>query len=131
MLYSKYMETNHNKRMVIWSSILFSVHALEELVTRFYDIDLIIGHLVGLFGGTELIVFIALQLLLIIFLVIAYKRTNRLMLSLLGVLILFELEHIFRTIMKWQYYPGVVTGTLFLPLGFFYWKMLISTLRKF
>ena len=43
-----------------------------------------------------------------------------------GIIFIFEIHHIVEAVIRWQYYPGMISAFLFPIIGFFYWKALLK-----
>lgn len=116
---------------------LFIVHGVEEFVTHFSDIDAhdqaIFGILSGLsnHGATFVTFQVMLWLLLLIsFLLLLGPKWQFSVLALVGVIYLYELHHIYKAIMIWGYYPGLITSLAFPVFAFFFWKEWIRIYKK-
>ena len=125
------------KLLFLLSIPLFITHGLEEYFTGFFNIDPIFKFVfqyfenMTVFQATFLLFQIMLWLFLItfFFLILGGKWPLRLMV-ILGVVLIFELHHIIRTIVEWSYYPGTITALLFPILAFFFWKELINNFKE-
>lgn len=120
------------KNLFLISIPIFIAHGLEEYFTNFYTFDpVLFKHL----GDTTKELFIIAQVgLIVLALIIYYFLLNRkpgFMISILwGVLLILEFEHLYRAISLGGYTPGLITGLLFIPLNFFYWKEFLINWRK-
>ena len=118
------------QQILVLAIPLFIVHGLEEYATGFYTIDPIFKFLSGVWRhdgvsgnlftfSNYVLVFACVSALLI-----SGKRWQLWLLSILGIIFFFEIHHIIEAIFRWQYYPGMITATLFPVVGIFYWKEL-------
>lgn len=119
------------QQILVLAIPLFIVHGLEEYATGFYTIDPIFKFFFQAFGGMTVFqaTFLLFQIMfwsLLVFsaLLISGKRWQLWLLSILGIIFFFEIHHIIEAIFRWQYYPGMITATLFPVVGIFYWKEL-------
>jgi hypothetical protein len=117
------------ERLFLLSPPLFVVHAVEEYLTKSYEIDPSFGMVGQFIGLSSLTVFLVEQVLLFIFLFIVAAMVYRgavpkVMAIILGLIFLVELSHPLLSIYKGNYSPGLVSGMLLLVLAFFYWQQL-------
>ncbi len=123
------MITQKLKNIFLVSIFLWIAHGTEELVTGFYNVD---SHVKFLFGFTESFTslhtaFLVFQIMLWLMLIVSYllisepKWQLRLML-IPGLIMVYELHHLYKAIEVGGYYPGLLTALLFPVTGYFYWK---------
>lgn len=111
---------------------LFIAHGLEEYFTGFYNTDSIFYFVFQPFGSMSVFqaTFLLFQIMIWILLIVSYLILSRRMLlkllTFLGLIFVFELSHLIKALISWNYYPGLITGLLFPIIGFFYWKELIK-----
>lgn len=111
------------------SIIFFIAHGVEEYLTHFYDVD---THGQAIFGllnslsnhGATFVVFqIMLWLLLVIsFLLLCGEKWQFRVLSIAGVVYVYEIHHIIKAILVGGYYPGLITALVFPFFAVFFWK---------
>ncbi len=109
---------------------IFIIHGLEEYFTGLYNVDSFYQS----FSNPKTVFVIVVLILANISVIISYLliRKNKyvLILSLLlGILLLYELTHIYRAIMIGGYYPGLITAIPILILGIFFWRELIKIIK--
>lgn len=116
--------SNRLKNLFLLSILLFIAHGIEELITGFDRID----------SQVQLLIirpFLTFQIIIWLFLIIAYlillgpKWQLRLMV-IPGLIMIYELYHIYKALIVGGYYPGSITGLLFPVLAFFFWKELLK-----
>ena len=119
------------KTIFLISIPIFIAHGLEEILFGFAAND---SHVAFMFGKlaslpTTQAVFIMFQIMIWLLLVISYllllghKWQLRLM-SILGIIFVYELHHLYKAISVGGYYPGIVTAIPLYIIGFFFWKEL-------
>lgn len=123
------------KTIFIISIPVFIAHGLEEFFNNFYNIDwstkLVFGFLneMSVPQATFLVFQIMLWLALIVFAFLIANEKWRLRLMLLpGIIYIFELQHIWKALESWSYYPGVITAIAFPFITFFFWRELLKQL---
>ncbi len=126
------MKLNKFELIFLVLTSVFIIHGLEEYLTEFYKIDwsyrLIFGNLSDIPQ-----IFLAYQASLWLLLLLTYvllKRGKRIswLLIVLGVMSVFELQHVYAAIVSQSYYPGLITSLFFPIVGFFFWKELLKKL---
>ncbi|MEK6860645.1 MAG: HXXEE domain-containing protein [Nanoarchaeota archaeon] len=124
------------KNIILISILIFIAHGLEEYFTGFYDVDIFFNFFIKLFGYTNLnqAIFITFEIVVWLFLIISFflikdRKFILFITTIWGLILIFELHHLIKALLKWDYYPGTVTAILLLIIGFFYWKELIINLK--
>src|SRR3989344_4296074 len=125
------------KNLFLLSTFLFVLHGIEEIFTGFYAID---SHVAFVFGWLEPFLslqstFIFFQLLLWVFLFSVYfflldGKWGTAVAVIIGLVFIYELDHLYKAATVGGYYPGLWTALLFPVFGFFYWRELSSILLK-
>jgi hypothetical protein len=115
---------------------LFIAHGAEELMTGFYNMD---SHVKFMFGFVESLTplhaaFLVFQIMLWLMLIVSYlllrgeKWQLRLM-AIPGLVMVYELHHIYKAIVVGGYYPGLITALFFPIIGLFFWKEYLNSLN--
>ncbi len=112
---------------------LFVLHGIEEYRTGFYKVDELVQFISRPFlemSGHQTM-FITLQvmfwlLLIVSFLLVASERWRFRIMVVFGLVYVLELQHIWKAVTSWNYYPGLITAFLFPIVGYFFWKELIK-----
>jgi len=128
------------QNLFLLSIVLFIAHGIEEYFTGFYNVDTFFKFVfqffetMSVFQATFLLFQIMVWILLIVSYLLIFKKDWILvLLTILGLVFIFELHHLIKAVMLWEYYPGSIVAIFFPILGFFYWKELIrlyKTKRK-
>jgi len=129
--------SNKLKTIFIISIPIFIAHGLEEFFNGFYNVDWSFKFVFGFLDtmtvsqATFLVFQIMLWLAFIVFAFLIASEKWRLRLMVLpGIIYIFELHHIWKTLENWSYYPGVITAIAFPIIGFLFWKELLKDLSK-
>ena len=129
--------SNKLKTIFIISIPIFIAHGLEEFFNGFYNVDWSFKFVFGFLDtmtvsqATFLVFQIMLWLAFIVFAFLIASEKWRLRLMVLpGIIYIFELHHIWKTLENWSYYPGVITAIAFPIIGFLFWKELLKELLK-
>lgn len=114
--------------------LLFIAHGLEEYFTGFYHIDPSIQNIFGRPGFNLDTTFLVFQVVFWLFLIIGFFLVRRIILpktilTITGLLMLYEFYHIYKAIMVGGYYPGLLTALVFPIIAFFFWKELIKNYK--
>ena len=124
------------KDIILISIFIFIIHGVEEYLTGFYNVDTIFNFVFGYFSLfiNLKIIFVVFQLiwwlsLLTFFLFIHKNKISLLFLVLFGLVFIFELHHIAKSVIFSEYYPGLISSVLFPIIGFFYWRELIINIK--
>src|SRR3989338_5209162 len=128
---SKKLKTIFTVSVVFWIA-----HGLEEYFTGFYDVDWsirvfsVILEKMSVPQATFLVFQIMLWLAFIVFAFLIASEKWRLRLMMLpGIIYIFELHHVWKTLESGSYYPGVITAITFPIIGFLFWKELIKNFQ--
>lgn len=110
---------------------VFIVHGLEEYFTGLYNVDSFYQS----FSNPKAVFVIIVLILANTSLVVSYLliRKNKWLLGLsflLGILLIYELSHLYRAVMVGGYYPGLYTALLFPIIGYFYGIEFIRNYKK-
>ena len=116
---------------------LVIAHGLEEYLTGFYDRDIFSRFIFQYFEGmpiyqaTFLLFQIIISLLLIVYFILVFKKEWWIYITgLIAFIMIFEIHHLIKAIIRLDYYPGLGTA-LFTPiLGFLIMKELIMLKKK-
>ena len=121
------MVSKNLRKLFLFSIPLFIAHGIEEYITGFYTFDpLLFGHLGSLSKPLYILSKIALiAVALTVYLFILDKKFAFIVAILWGLLLAFEIEHLYRAVSLHMYTSGLFTGILLVILGIFYWKELI------
>ncbi len=127
------MITQRLKNIFLMSIVLWIAHGTEELVTGFYNVD---SHVKFFFGFTEKLTslhtaFLIFQIMLWLMLIVSYllvsgDKWQRRLMFIPGLIMIYELHHLYKAVEVGGYYPGLVTALLFPIIGYFYWKELVQ-----
>lgn len=114
--------------------LLFIAHGIEEYLTDFYLVDRSFLLTLGKIGPPK-VIFIIYQLVFWLLLTLLWLKLRRgktptLLLAFVGLLLLLELQHWYESLSGAHYYPGFITALFFPVLSFFYWKELITSLKR-
>lgn len=112
---------------------VFIAHGLEEYFTGFYNVDGISRFVFSplesmpVLQATFLLFQIMIWLLLVVSLLLITSEKWQLRLMIIpGLIYIFELHHLWRALMSWNYYPGVITAIAFPIVSFLFWKELLN-----
>ena len=112
---------------------LFIAHGLEEYFTGIYVVDSQVQFALAFLKplGSLQTRFLIYQIVLWALLVTAYLLVRKgilqtLLSVLLGLILIYELQHFYGAFITGGYYPGLVTAFLFPVIGFFLWKELFK-----
>lgn len=109
---------------------IFIVHSLEEYFVGFYNINSFYRSFSNPQMAFLIIVVISFNLLMIISYILIQKNIGGLILpTLVGLVLIYELIHIYEAIKVGGYYPGLYTGIIFPFLGYLYWRELIRNYK--
>lgn len=114
------------------SALLFTLHGIEEYLTDFHHVDLSFKFVFAplLIGDASRAAFVTFQvmiwiLLWISFIILQGRKWLLRLLFVFGIVMIFELHHLFEAVIKQSYYPGALTALFFPLVAFFYWKELL------
>ena len=105
--------------------LIQALHSIEEHIFRFYDQFPIFSFYDKTYASIPQAVFVTFNvafvlLLLLGFLLTFFKRARRVFPLAFAVLEFVNgLYHVFWSLIAWRYFPGTVTGLLFLPVAFY------------
>lgn len=115
---------------------LFIAHGIEEYITRFYDIYPILNFkwTENIFSSIPQATFFTVQtmwwvLLLVAYILLRHDKGTLYLMTLVGLIYLYEIHHILTAITSQGYIPGFTTALLFPFIAFFYWKELIKNMK--
>ena len=128
------MITNRLKNIFALSIPLFIAHGIEEILTGFYNIDSQAEFWFGNLNSLPVAqaTFMLFQIMIWLMLIVAYllllgpKWQLRLM-FIPGVVLVYELHHLYKAFEVGGYYPGLITALLFPIIAFFFWKELVKS----
>ncbi len=130
------MITNRLKILFLISIPVFFAHSIEEYYNNMYNVDSTFRYVYSVFQSMSIYQTSFIQLsvmiwliLIISFLLIYSNKWHLRFMLLLGIIYVLELHHIVKAIVILDYYPGVVTSSMFLIIGIYYWKEIISIYR--
>ena len=117
--------------------VLWIAHGVEELTTGFYNVD---SHVKFMFGFVERLSplhasFLVFQIMLWILLIISYllirgpKWQLRLMI-IPGLILIYELHHVYKAFEISGYYPGLITALFFPIIAVYFWQELLRCFKK-
>lgn len=116
---------------------LFIAHGAEEYLTGFYNLDRWDEWIFGLLPLTSIhqSMFATFQvmfwlLLIVALLLLLSERVRFYMLGLIGVVYLFELHHVIKAAIVWNYYPGLLTALVFPVVAILFWKEWLSNMPR-
>ena len=116
---------------------IFIAHGLEEYFNGFYNRDSIFKFFfhyletISVPQATFLLFQIMLWLLLIVSaLLITNGKWQLRLMVVVGLIYIFELHHLWKALMSWDYYPGVITAIAFPVIGFLFWKELLKNYKR-
>jgi len=125
------------KTIFIISIPIFIAHGLEEFFNGFYNVDWSFKFAFGFLEtmsvpqATFLVFQIMLWLAFIVFAFLIASEKWRLRLMILpGLIYIFELHHIWKTLEGWSYYPGVITAIAFPVIAILFWKELLTNFKN-
>ncbi len=115
---------------------LFILHGIEEYRTGFYSDNKLYQFVFQPFleMSWHQVMFATFQvmlwlLLIVSFLLVASERWRLRLMVVLGLVYVFELHHIWKAVVSWSYYPGLITAIPLIIVGFFFWKELLQNWR--
>lgn len=113
---------------------LFILHAIEEWYTEMFNVDWFFMRSASFFHTTSETVFLIFELIWCTFLIILFwgilKGKWRFpIMILLGIILLFETQHLISAILAWGYYPGSITSLMLLAVTPIFWKEVIHFYR--
>lgn len=124
------------KEIYLVTIVLFLVHAVEEYFTHFPTVDPILTAVASKIPLNPNFLFILLQIIWTTFLVVVFfiapsrGKFSLSLMVLVGLVLIFELEHLIRAIMSQSYYPGLATAILLAIVGFTFWNELTRGFKR-
>lgn len=108
------------------------IHGIEERLTHFYQYDPLTQFISRIFDSIPQGVYwtfnVTWWLLLAVALAfLAGEKWTLRILTLYGLVFIFELSHIIPALISWSYYPGLLSALVYCLVGIFYWRELIKT----
>ena len=129
--------TKRLQTLFLISIPLVIAHGLEEYFTGFYNVDSIFHFMFRYFQNMSIFqaTFLLFQIMLWFLLVISYLVLIRgkwllSLMTFLGLIYIFEIHHLIKSLVSWTYYPGAITALLFPVIGFLFWKELIHNWKQ-
>lgn len=125
------MDLKRLRTLLIISIPVFIAHGVEEYLNYFYqNVDFFVNfsQYIKVSAQTGFLVFqiIWWTILFIIGFLIRQERVSRFLMALVGLVYIYQLEHIIMAIRTGGYYAGLFTSLLFIPIGILFWKELIK-----
>jgi len=119
------------KNIFLFSIPVFVAHGIEEYFTGLYNF----GSLYQSFSNPKIVFILVVLIFVNTLLVTSYIliKNNKWMFGLsttVGLLLIFELIHIYDAVRVGGYYPGLYTALIFPIIGFFFWKELLNNYKK-
>ncbi len=129
------MITRRLKIIVFLSVILMILHGIEEIYQGFYETYALFETVGRMFSTKEEALFIGFQVtwwivLILFFVLLLGEKWRFRVLLLYGLVLLYETQHVYSAIIKREYYPGVITALLILPLGVAFWREVYLNYRS-
>jgi Protein of unknown function with HXXEE motif len=124
------MITKKLKMHFLLTAFLLVAHICEEWFTGFHDVSPFMLWMGRQFTTTQSAIFFTFMMMVWLALVISlvFLSERRVwiyrMLSIFSFLYIFELHHPIHALLLGRYYPGAITGLLFLFMGILFWKEL-------
>ncbi|HEY4501484.1 MAG TPA: HXXEE domain-containing protein [Candidatus Paceibacterota bacterium] len=112
--------------LIVSTAILFFIHALEEYLTGFPNIDQSVRWLADFFFVPPTQAWLIVQFCVAIFLVLLFlaqgRYIRRALWLVLLVIVFVEITHPVAAIAARSYYPGLISSFAFIPLGWLIYK---------
>lgn len=120
----------HKLRTIFaWSIPVFIAHGIEEYLTGFTKVDRIFAFVfqpvlgMSIANGT----FVVFQIMAWIFLIVCAvllmgERWQKRLLIIPGLLYIFEVHHLIEALLRWNYYPGLLTAIIFPVFAILFWR---------
>ena len=112
---------------------LFILHGIEEYRTGFYSNNEMYQFVFRPFleMNWHQVMFATFQvmfwlLLVVSFLLVASEQWRFRMMMVWGAVYILELHHIWKAVVSWSYYPGLITAIPLVIVGFFFWQELFK-----
>ena len=128
------MPSKELKLIFLLSLPLIYLHALEEVLGGFSHIDSFMQSGASLFNTTpelfywvsHVLYWLALPTLFVLF---KGSRLGMYLLVLFGFSYIFELHHLIKALIAESYYPGMITASIYILFGIFFWTRLLKNLK--
>ena len=118
------------RKYVLIAALLFVLHTAEEALFRFWNSDSLTLALSNALHLAPGVVYWSGQILFYTFLMsllcIPRLIKNKILLTILGLLLLFEFQHLIIAAQSGQYQPGLITGVILAFYGILYGYRLIK-----
>jgi|SRR3989338_1875401 len=119
------------KTFYLVSVILFIIHGIEEYFTGLYDFDSFYQFFSDPKWAFIVVILISSNLLLILSYRFGLKNKFGLWFaSLLGLVLIYELQHIVVSFSHRGYTPGLISALAFPIIGFLFWKELLNNFKN-
>ena len=125
------------KNIFVISIPIFIAHGLEEYFTEFFNVDKISRFVFSpletmpVLQANFLLFQIMLWLVFVVFALLISSEKWRLRLMIIpGLIYIFELHHLWKALMSWGYYPGLITAFIFPIIGFLFWRELLKHYKR-
>ena len=113
----------------VFSIPLFITHGIEEYFTGFYKVDdILFGRLSPDISQTAFTAFQLFWWTLLVAIAVGMSKGKLgfKMAVVIGLVYIFELQHLLHAFLDKAYFPGMVTALAFPLIAFLYWKVLIK-----
>lgn len=131
------MITKKLQTLFLISIPVFIAHGLEEYFTGLYNVDATFYFMFQYLQNMSILqaAFILFQIMIWLILIISYLiliqgKSLLCLMTFLGFVFIFELQHVVKTVLTLAYYPGTITSLLFPVIGFYFWKELIRSWKQ-
>jgi len=111
---------------------VFVAHGLEEYFTGFADVDPIFRNVFEFVGlpvsNSSFLVFqITVWItFILVYLLLREGNLSVFLMTLLGLILIFEVHHIWKAFASGGYYPGLITAIAFPIIAVVFWKELLN-----
>ena len=113
------------KKLISITSVLFTLHTIEEAVTSFWKTDasvLISANVLHLDPGVFYwLAQLVLYVILLHLILLPLKKYMRVFYKIIGLILVLEFHHLWAAISVGTYTSGLYTGTLLGLLSIYYW----------
>ena len=109
---------------------LFIIHGAEEYLSGYT------GSIEKIFVPDPRGLFLLFQIAFVVILLLlatpcyCNKKTQLVIMTFVGLIFIFEMIHIVEAFKIGNYYPGLFTAVFFIPIGFLFWKELLTNFKK-
>lgn len=125
------------RNLFLTAVILWVAHGVEELATGFYAVD---SQVKFMFGFTEKLTslhasFLVFQIMLWLILIVSYllilgPKSQLRLIIIPGIILVYELYHIYKAVAVGGYYPGLITALGFPIIAFLFWQQLLKEFKS-